>query len=361
MMKAVSTRLCQSVSPTRIGMLRRFGFTDRQARFLVHVLVFSGVFLERQYRAFTGLAHGQKTHDFLAKLVTAGYATAITAGALHRGRLYHVQYRPLYEAIGEPNNRHRKPASLGRFVERLMLLDALVADQRYGWLGTEQDKRTYFREALVEERLADHWYPHLTFGSGSERTTRFFPDKMPIGVPLKGERRHVLLYLATREVPIDFRVFLLRHADLLKWIDEWTVRILLPRRLRKAAALYRYAVRDAFMLPLTPDQVEELDWYFRARRGEVVCPSRDRELDLATAARKFGAARFEALYRQWLQRAVQALWAMQGPTLREALQRGWGRVEFAELPHQYLQLTPLVGVPSRVEKGLPEGDNLATA
>jgi len=45
-----------------------------QARFLVHVLVFSGVFLERQYRAFTGLAHGQKTHDFLATLVTAGYA-----------------------------------------------------------------------------------------------------------------------------------------------------------------------------------------------------------------------------------------------------------------------------------------------
>ncbi len=42
-------------------------------------------------RAFTGLAHGQKTHDFLAKLVRRGYATIITPGALHRGRLYHVQ------------------------------------------------------------------------------------------------------------------------------------------------------------------------------------------------------------------------------------------------------------------------------
>ena len=273
MMKSASTRLCQSASPTRIGMLKRFGFTDRQARFLVHVLVFSGVFLERQYRAFTGLAHGQKTHDFLAKLIAAGYATPITPGPLHRGRLYHVQYKPLYEAIGEPNNRHRKPASLGRFVERLMLLDAVLADHRYGWLGTEQDKRTYFREALVEDKLADYWYPHLTFGSGPEKTTRFFADKMPIGVPLNGERRHVFLYLATGQVPFDFRVFLLRHADLLKWIDEWTIRILMPRRFRKAAALYRYAVRDAFMLPLTPDQVEELDWYFRARRGEVVCPS----------------------------------------------------------------------------------------
>jgi len=101
------------------------GFPIRQARFPVHVLVFSGVFLERQYRAFTGHAHGQKTNDFLSKLVGDGYATPITPGALHRGRLYHVQYKPLYEAIGEPNNRHRKATSLGRFVERLMLLDAL--------------------------------------------------------------------------------------------------------------------------------------------------------------------------------------------------------------------------------------------
>ena len=137
---------------------------------------------------------------------------------------------------------------------------------------------------------------------------------MPIGVPLKGHWRHVFLYLATREVPNDFRVFLLRHADLLKSVDEWTIRVLLPRRFRKAAALHRYAVRDAFMMPLTQRDTEELDWYFRARQREVVCPSADRDLDLTTAARKFGAARFEALYRMWQQRDVQALWAMQGPT-----------------------------------------------
>src|SRR5438874_8884074 len=118
MMNAVSIRLRQSVSPFRIGMLMRFGFTERQARFLAHVLVFSGVFLERQYRAFTGLVHGQKTHDFLARLVDRGYVTAVMPGALHRGRFYHLQYKPLYEAIGEPNNRHRRSASLGRVRDR---------------------------------------------------------------------------------------------------------------------------------------------------------------------------------------------------------------------------------------------------
>ena len=111
-----------SVSEERVNAVQLFGFTERQARFLVHVLVHSGVFLERQYRASARVAHGQKTHDFLAKLVGRGYAKAITPGALHRGRLYHVHFKPMYRAIGEPDNRHRKAAELGRFVERLMVL-----------------------------------------------------------------------------------------------------------------------------------------------------------------------------------------------------------------------------------------------
>jgi hypothetical protein len=99
--------------------------------------------------------------------------------------------------------------------------------------------------------------------------------------------------------------------------DEWTIRVLLPRRFRKAAPLDRYAVRDAFLMPLTPRETGGLDWYFRARRGEVVCPSPDRELDLPAAAQKFGAARFDALYRMWQHRGVHALWTMQGTTLRD--------------------------------------------
>jgi hypothetical protein len=115
------------------------------------------------------------------------------------------------------------------------------------------------------------------------------------------------------------------------------------------------------MMPLTPRDTDELDWFFRARHGELVCPGRDQDFDLSIVSRKFGAARFEALYRVWQQRDVRALWAMQGPTLRDQLQRRSGRVEFVELPHQYLQLAPLVGVPGGVEKGLHEGDNLVTA
>jgi hypothetical protein len=320
-----------------------FGFTLRQARFLTHVLVYSGVFLERQYCAFAGIAHGQKTHDFLAKLVDGGYAHVITPGALHRGRLFHVQHKPLYEAIGEPNNRHRKLASLGRFVERLMVLDAVLADRQYAWLGTEQDKMNYF-QALLQKDLPKDWYPRLTFGEGAEKTTRYFPDKLPIGVPRDGGWRHVFLYLATREVPAEFRLFLLRHADLFRHLDEWTIRLLVPRRFRKAGALYRYAVRDAFGTPLRPHEVNELDWFFRARQGRATEPAPDPDLTVATGAQKFGAARFRALQRRWEAEGLSALWSAQSTTLSDQLQRGEGRVEFVELSHQYLQLTPLVGI-----------------
>ena len=154
----------------------------------------------------------------------------------------------------------------------------------------------------------------------------------------------MFLYLVTREVPAEFRLFLLRHADLLKTVNEWTIRLLVPRRFRKAAALYRYAVRDAFTTPLTPAQVEELDWFFRARQGRATDPAPDSDLDLATGAQKFGAARFRALHRRWEREGMTALWSAQSTILRDQMQRGWGRVEIAELSHQYLQLTPLVGV-----------------
>lgn len=171
-------------------------------------MVYSGAFLERQYCAFAGIAHGQKTHDFLAKLLSRGYVTVITPGRLHRGRLFHVQYKPLYGAIGEPNNRHRKPASLGRMVERLMLLDAVLADKHHSWLGTENDKVSYFMNGQLNSDFPKSDLPHIAFGEGDQKTVRYFPDKLPIGLERDCGPRHVFLYLVTREVPADFRVFL---------------------------------------------------------------------------------------------------------------------------------------------------------
>ena len=153
--------LRDSVRQERVDALTSFRFTERQARFLVTVLIHSGVFVPRQYRAFARIAHGQKTHDFLAKLVGRGYAKAITPGALHRGRLYHVQYKPLYRAIGEPDNRHRKPAVLGRSIERLRVSWPL----RDGRLNTPTLKRFAPDAARSHSGLLRQDQRHCSTGS----------------------------------------------------------------------------------------------------------------------------------------------------------------------------------------------------
>ena len=42
----------------RLNAIASFGFTERQARFLVNLLLHSGVFVERQYCSFGGIVHG---------------------------------------------------------------------------------------------------------------------------------------------------------------------------------------------------------------------------------------------------------------------------------------------------------------
>lgn len=341
MMNWPGRELCDSIRPERVSAVMEFGFTELQARFLLHVLVYSGVFIERQYRAFTGVKHGVKTADFLSNLVGREYATAIMPGKLHRGRLFHVQYKPLYEAIGEANNRNRKPASTGRFVERLMLLDAVLGDPRHWWLGTERDKVAYFDKGFEQDRRL--FYPKLTFGEGREKTVRYFPDKLPIGIAKQG-RRHVFLYLVTRRVPSDFRIFLARHADLLKGVDEWTIRVLVPRRFWNSVALHKFALRDTYMKRLTPHEVEEFDWFCRARRGQTTEPAPTWGLDLAKARRKFDSGRYRAMERLWEQDGKWALESFQSDLLLEQFRLKRGAIRFFLIPHQYLQLTPLIGV-----------------
>jgi hypothetical protein len=49
-------------------------------------------------------------------------------------------------------------------------------------------------------------YPHVTYAAAASATTRYFPDKLPIGIEKNGYSRHVFLYLVTRNVPVDFRM-----------------------------------------------------------------------------------------------------------------------------------------------------------
>ena len=318
----------------RVRAVAGHGFTERQAGFLVTVMLHSGVCLARHYPAFARITQGQKVHDFFSRLVTRGYATKRRCGH-NTARLYHVHHKPLYVAIGDPDNRHRRPLPLGRAVERLMLLDAVLSDRSLTWLATEREKVAHF---TLARRVQPADLPTLVFLSATSKTERRFPDKLPIGLG-DDDRTYVFVYLVTRPLPVDFRIFLERHAELLRALPAWTIRALIPHHLTDSTKAYQDAFREQLGAPVRPAQMDELRWFFETRRTHEA-GSDDR---FSRARRVFGSPRFRAVYRSWIEQGDRVLDATLSPVLSTAIARGTGRFETHVLKHRYLHLAPLVG------------------
>lgn len=318
----------------RVANVSQQGFTPRQASFLVNVMLHAGVCVGRQYCTFARIAYGQVVCDFLDALVRRGYASPHRCGH-PRWRIFHVHHKALYRAIGEPDNRHRKPTALSRAVERLMILDAVLAEPQLTWLATERDKFAYF---TLRHRIPREDLPALTFRAEDSETVRHFAEKLPIGLDPDG-RLHVFVFLLVQDLPTDFRSFLEKHAELLRALPAWAVRLVIPPHKRGAVALYEAAFHEHIASPLRPTTVDELRWYFSARRRHQA----DTEERFDQAVHAFAPPRFQALYRAWLDRGDSVLEATQSSTLADALARGAGRLETYVLPYQYTHLLPLVG------------------
>ena len=181
----------------RAEALAAFGFTERQARFLVHVLLHAGVFVERQYASSPASPTARRRRTSSPALVERRYATPIVTGALHRGRLYHLHYKPLWAAIGEPDSRFRKPAALGRLIERVMILDAVLAEPDRVWLGPTADKMRFFAAKTQRGRTpeADE-YPRLCFGDGRDKGHAVLPGQA-------ANRRHAVRVAPRLPLPGD--------------------------------------------------------------------------------------------------------------------------------------------------------------
>lgn len=322
----------------RVRAVARLGFTDRQAGFLVTVMLHSGVCLGRQYCTYSRIARGQKMQDFFARLVARRFATAYNC-AHRKTRIFHVHAKALYRAIDEPDNRHRRPVALARAVERLMVLDAVLADRETQWLATEREKVAHF-EATTTLRANE--LPYVAFGRAPAQTLRYFPDKLPVGIESDG-RTHRFLYLAVSDVPAAFRAFLHRHAELLRALRAWRLHLLVPRHMAEAIPLYTAAAREELATPLRSDLVDELRWYFDQRRrleaGDEISNGTRFERDRQT----FGAPRFRVLYRVWCGTGDAALFGTTSRVLADALAERTGHVECHVLPRPYQHLAPLVG------------------
>jgi hypothetical protein len=107
-----------------------------------------------------------------------------------------------------------------------MVLDALVEDPDLVWLATAEEKAAHLK-ALT--RIDQLMLPHVTTGEGERRATRYFPERLPIGIHPAG--RGVLVYVVSDPWLDEFRIFLERHAVLVRALPAWTLRIVVPPHL----------------------------------------------------------------------------------------------------------------------------------
>src|SRR5262245_48012688 len=305
-------------------------------------MLHSGFFLGRQYCAFARITRGQKMVDFLEKLTTRKLATPYRCGH-NKARVYHLHNTTLYDAIEQRDVRFRKRMALGRALERLMILDHVISHREVRWLGSEQDKVAHFLTTTSLDRDA---LPRLAFGVKPNVTVRHFPDKLPIGISPDG-RTHAFLYLLVSPVPLDFRVFLRRHAELLRALPAWSIRLLVPVDqtdrngwAQHLADDYEGVFRQELASPLDTMTANELRWFWEAQTlGSVVAE----EKRMRRARRIFGTPRFRGLRRALELDGSRAVDVAMSRSLADAIERKEGRFERHEMRRQYLRLSHLVG------------------
>jgi hypothetical protein len=322
----------------RVQAVADYGFTERQARFLVLVMRHAGLCVKRQYASFAGIAPGgEKCNAFFDKLVQRGYV--VSSDCIHnRARLYHVHHKPLYHAIGEPESCYRRRVPARRAAERLMRLDAVLKSPHLDWLTTRSEKVAHLAARTSPEIIEQR--AEVTTLKAPD-TVSEFPGTFPIGVDDTG--RLMLVYLVTVPWTEDFRLFLLGHIRLLSVTPAWTLRLAFPQALQRVVSDYQQAVREELESPLLATTINDLRWYFFHRRrgtdvGAMSGPLHDRFIQCANA---FAGPRFALLYRCWL-RDEDAPFTALSSRVTEAFVSSRANLECMVLPHTYEHLSPLV-------------------
>jgi hypothetical protein len=250
-----------------------------------------------------------------------------------------VRHRAIYEAIGEPDSRLRRPPGVPRALERLMLLDAILENPESIWMSSSTEKLGY----LASRGISADDAPHLSIRQGDQRRVRHFPDRLPIGVHPSGHV--VVVYLHADPMHDEFRDFLQRHAPLLERLPAWTIRIVVPAHLGDVPDRLQKNAWAQLASPLSELVLTELRWYFDRRTGGVAGlsePADRRRFE--RCERAFATDRYTVLYRCWRQDGERVLATASSPVVGKAMESGAGKIEPLVLPHAYSHLAPMAGV-----------------
>ena len=167
----------------RAGQLAPLGWTGREAEWLALVALHSGAFTRSQCGVYFQAGDDRKrllrfVRALIEKQLAIEDARPIFPGG---ARAVLLTGKPIYQALGIPDVRHRrsKAATTIVLMRRLLSLDYIIARPTFGWLPTEGDKVQRF-EALGLDRRT---FPYRLYGpSEKPQTPRYFAFKLPIAV-----------------------------------------------------------------------------------------------------------------------------------------------------------------------------------
>ncbi|MGA7225631.1 MAG: hypothetical protein WBX16_22425 [Candidatus Acidiferrales bacterium] len=132
------------IPESQLAKLRAFGYTEVEARFLHIAAAHSGYFTVGQFLSFAEARYGKRNARFVEKLLTLGHASV--QRYRRNGRVYHVDCREVYAAIGKDYLRCRRKHELRYIRTRLLGLDFILAHPEENYFETAEAKRRYFIE-----------------------------------------------------------------------------------------------------------------------------------------------------------------------------------------------------------------------
>lgn len=326
----------------RINALRCFGYDLEEARFLMLAALHSGYFLRRQFLSFVEGTKGWKDVAFLSKLKANGHCR-ITAFR-HNRMIYHLGSKPLYDSIGEPDNRNRRERQPSTIKNKIMGLDFVLENLGHEYLATEREKLAYFTTTLqiAPSDLPTRWYASRR---GREATAKCFVDKHPLYLSTPAGSPTPVVHFCYVDEGLrstdGFATHLEQYSRLFRRLPDFRVIYIAEHSglFDSAGRAFRqFAKRwwpDA--TPMDPTTQQLLD-YFEARhayeqrdfsRFDTARLIRYREQKTA-----FAGEANETLYRQWLAGGAQAVLAILCPDV-ESKQIPAERLATFVLNHDY--------------------------
>ncbi len=158
--------------------LKPFGWTGAKAEWIALVCLHSGVFTRAQASRFLD-THHERARRLVHALIAQGLAAEETVPGIRGiGRVCRIYSRSLYRALGAEHIRHRRTASPGVLMRRLLSLDYVIEHTDLHWRPTEPEKVAAFDQFGIERELL----PVRVYLGAAGTTRRYFPLKMPVAL-----------------------------------------------------------------------------------------------------------------------------------------------------------------------------------